>query len=108
MRDYAGCLATITSDLSDQATRAETEGGGSGNEKQGDVARVSMNNRLPATNRMTQSLKLPIVNDGILNIEALTRIMDRMSEQEQQVLIRTSELERVVPVHLEQKNASNP
>ena len=51
---------------------------------------------------MMPPLVTPLVDNGATMEEALTRIVDHMGEQSEQISIRNSELERAV--HVEREN----
>ena len=63
--------------------------------------RISTSTKLPGTNRVTPLLVTSLVDNGATMEEALTRIMDSMGEQSEQMSKRMSELERAVHVERE-------
>ena len=56
--------------------------------------RVSTSTKLPGTNRVTPPLVTSLVDNGASMEEALTRFVDNMGEQSEQMSIRISELEK--------------
>ena len=56
----------------------------------------SNSTKLPGTNRVTPPLVTPLVDNGASMEMALTRIVDSMDEQSEQMSKRMSELERAV------------
>ena len=64
--------------------------------------RVSTSTKLLGTNRVTPQLVTPLVDNGASIEEALTNIVGRIGEQNEQISLRMSELERAV--HIEREN----
>ena len=64
-------------------------------------ARISTSTRLPGTNRVTPPLVTPLVDNGSALVEALNNIVDSLGEQNEQMSIRMSELERAVHIKRE-------
>ena len=64
--------------------------------------RVSTSTKLPGTDRVTPPLVMPIVDNGASIEEALTNIVGSIGEQNEQMSLRKSELERAV--HVEGEN----
>ena len=64
--------------------------------------RVSTSTKLPRINRVTLPLVTPLVDNGASIEEALTNIVGSIGEQNEQMSLRMSELERAV--HVERKN----
>ena len=64
-------------------------------------ARVSTSTKLPEIDRVTPPLVTPLVDNGVSTEEALTIIAGSIGEQNEQMSIRTSELERAVHVERE-------
>ena len=60
--------------------------------------RVSTSTELPGTDRVTPPLVTALVNNGASFEEALTSILDGIGEQNEQIPLRMSELERTVHV----------
>ena len=58
--------------------------------------RVSTSTKLPGTDRVTPPLVKPLVDIGAALEEALNNIVDSLGEQNEQMSIRMSELERAV------------
>ena len=73
-----------------------------GKSRQRSITRNSTSTKLPGTNKVTPPLVTPLVNNGSSMEEALTRVVDIMGEQSEQMSKRTSELERAV--HVEREN----
>ena len=69
--------------------------------KQRDKTRVSTSTNLPGTNRVTAPLVTALVDNGASMEEALTKIVDSLGEQNEQMSKRMSELERTVHVERE-------
>ena len=65
-------------------------------------ARISTSTKLPGTDRVTPPLVTPLVDNGAALEEALNNIVDSLGEQNEQMSIRMSELERAV--HIEREN----
>ena len=57
-------------------------------------ARISTSTKLPGTDRVTPPLVTPLVDNGAALEEALNNIVDSLGEQNEQMSIRMSELER--------------
>ena len=64
-------------------------------------ARMSTSTKLPGTNRVTPPLVTPLVDNGAALEEALNNIVDSLGEQNEQMSIRMSELERAVHIERE-------
>ena len=64
-------------------------------------ARISTSTKLPGFDRVTQPLAAPLVDNGVSIEEALTNIVGSIREQNEQMSIRMSELERAVHVERE-------
>ena len=64
-------------------------------------ARISTSTKLPGTDRVTPPLVTPLVDNGVALEEALNSIVDTIGEQNEQMSIRMSELERAVHVERE-------
>ena len=64
-------------------------------------ARISTSTKLPGTDRVTPPLVTPLVDNGVALEEALNSIMGSIGEQNEQMSIRLSELERAVHVERE-------
>ena len=64
--------------------------------------RVSTSTKLPGTDRVTPPLVTPLVDNGASIEEALTNIVGSIGEQNEQMSLRMSELERAV--HVEREN----
>ena len=65
-------------------------------------ARISTNTKLPGIDRVTPPLVTPLVENGASIGEALTNIVGSIGEQNEQISLRMSELERAV--HVEREN----
>ena len=65
-------------------------------------ARISTSTKLPGTDRVTPPLVTPLVVNGAALEEALNNTVDSLGEQNEQMSIRMSELERAV--HIEREN----
>ena len=63
--------------------------------------RISTSMKLPGTDRVTPSLVTPLVDNGAALEEALNNIVDSLGEQNEQMSIRMSELERAVHIERE-------
>ena len=63
--------------------------------------RVSNSTELPGTKKVTPPLVTPLVDNGASMEEGLTRVVNSMGEQSEQMSIRMSELERAVHVERE-------
>ena len=61
-------------------------------------ARISISTKLPGTDRVTPPLVTPLVDNGAALEEALTNIVGSIGEQNEQMSMRMSELERAVHV----------
>ena len=57
---------------------------------------------MPGTNRVTPPLVTPLVDIRVSMEEALTRIVDSMGEQSEQMSLRMRDLERAI--HVEREN----
>ena len=70
-------------------------------------ARISTSTKLPGNDRVTPPLVTPLVENGESFEEALNNIVGSIGEQNEQMSIRMSELERAVHVEREsgKKNA---
>ena len=66
--------------------------------KQRVKARISTSTKLPGTDRVTPPLVTPLVDNGAALEEALNNIVDSLGEQNEQMSIRMSELERAVHI----------
>ena len=64
-------------------------------------ARISTSTKLPGTDRVTPPLVTPLVDNGAALEEALINIVDSLGEQNEQMSIRMSELERAVHIERE-------
>ena len=64
-------------------------------------ARISTSTRLPGTDRVTPPLVTPLVDNGAALEEALNNIVGSIGEQNEQMSIRMSELERAVHIERE-------
>ena len=64
-------------------------------------ARISTCTRLPGTDRVTPPLVTPLVDNGAALEGALNNIVDSLGEQNEQISIRMSELERAVHIERE-------
>ena len=64
-------------------------------------ARISTSTKLPGTDRVTPPLVTPLVDNGTALEDALNNILDSIGEQNEQMSIRMSELERAVHVERE-------
>ena len=64
-------------------------------------ARISTSTKLPGTDRVTPPLVTPLVDNGATLEEALNNIVDSLGEQNEQMSIRLSELERAVHIERE-------
>ena len=69
--------------------------------KQRVKARISTSTKLPGTDRVTPPLVTPLVENGAALEEALNNIVDSLGEQNEQMSIRMSELERAVHIERE-------
>ena len=69
--------------------------------KQRVKARISTSTKLPGTVRVTPPLVTPLVDNGAALEEALNNIVDSLGEQNEQMSIRMSELERAVHIERE-------
>ena len=70
--------------------------------RQRSKTRVSTSTKLPGSDRVTPPLVTPFVDNGASIEEALTNIVNSMGEQNEQMSLRMSELERAV--HVERKS----
>ena len=64
-------------------------------------ARISTSTKLPGTDRVTPPLVTPLVDNGPALEEASNNIVDSLGEQNEQMSIRMSELERAVHIERE-------
>ena len=64
-------------------------------------ARISTSTKLPGTDRVTPPLVTPLVDNGAALEEALNNIVNGLGEQNEQMSIRMSELERAVHIERE-------
>ena len=64
-------------------------------------ARISTSTKLPGTDRVTPPLVTPLVDNGAALEEALNKIVGNIGEQNEQMSIRMSELERAVHIERE-------
>ena len=69
--------------------------------KQRVKARISTSTKLPGTDRVTPPLVTPLVDNGAALEEALNNIVGSLGEQNEQMSIRMSELERAVHIERE-------
>ena len=69
--------------------------------KQRVKARISTSTKLPGTDRVTPPPVTPLVDNGAALEEALNNIADSLGEQNEQMSIRMSELERAVHIERE-------
>ena len=69
--------------------------------KQRVKARISTSTKLLGTDRVTPPLVTPLVDNGAALEEALNNIVDSLGEQNEQMSIRMSELERAVHIERE-------
>ena len=60
--------------------------------------RISTSTKLPGIDRVTPPLVTPLVDNGVALEEALNNIVDSIGEQNEQMSIRMSELERAVHI----------
>ena len=65
-------------------------------------ARISTSTKLPGIDKVTPPLVTPLVDNGASIEEVLTNIVGSIGEQNEQISLRTSELERAV--HVEREN----
>ena len=65
-------------------------------------ARISTSTKLPGTDRVTPPLVTPLVDNWAALEEAVNNIVDSIEEQNEQITLRMSELERAV--HIEEIN----
>ena len=61
-------------------------------------ARISTSTKLPGTDRVPPPLVTPLVDNGAALEEAINNIVDSLGEQNEQMSIRMSELERAVHI----------
>ena len=66
-------------------------------------ARISTSTKLPGTDRVAPPLVTPLVNNGAALEEALNNIVDSLGEQNEQMSIWMSELERAVHIERESR-----
>ena len=64
-------------------------------------AQISTSTKLPGTDRVTLPLVTPLMDNGAALEEALNNIVDNIGEQNEQMSIRMSELERAVHIERE-------
>ena len=64
-------------------------------------ARISTSTKLPGIDRVAPPLVTPLVENGALLEEALNNIVDSIGEQNEQMSLRMSELERAVHIERE-------
>ena len=64
-------------------------------------ARISTSTKLPGTDRVAPPLATPLVDNGAALEEALNNVVDSLGEQNEQMSIRMSELERAVHIERE-------
>ena len=64
-------------------------------------ARISTSTKLPGIDRVTPPLVTPLVDNGVSIEEALINIVGSIGEQNEQMSIRMSELERAVHIERE-------
>ena len=64
-------------------------------------ARISTSTKLPGTDRVTPPLVTPLVDNGAAQEEALNNIVGSIGEQNEQMSLRMSELERAVHIERE-------
>ena len=64
-------------------------------------ARISTSTKLPGTDRVTPPLVTPLMDNGVALEEALNNIVGSLGEQNEQMSIRMSELERAVHIERE-------
>ena len=64
-------------------------------------ARISTSTKLPGTDRVTPPLVMPLVDNGAALEEALNNIVGSIGEQNKQMSLRMSELERAVHIERE-------
>ena len=69
--------------------------------RQGIKARISTSTKLPGIDRVTPPLVTPLVDNGASIEEALNNIVGSIGEQNEQMSIRMSELERAVHIERE-------
>ena len=118
-RDKFGVVRTISKEVNTPGqsrdfatmTNSELQTGGSRNRGLGNAladpevdnektsrqrvkARISTSTKLPGTDRVTPPLVTPLVDNGAALEEALNNIVDSLGEQNEQMSIRMSELER--------------
>ena len=72
-----------------------------GTSRQRVKARISTNTKLPGTDSVTPPLVTPLVDKGATLEEALNNIVYSIGEQNEQMSIRMSELERAVHIERE-------
>ena len=77
---------------------AEPEVDGEKTSRQRTKARISTSKKLPGLDRVTPPLVTPLVENGASLEEALNNIVSSIGEQNEQMSIRMSELERAVHV----------
>ena len=77
---------------------ANPEGDNEKTSRQRVKARISTSTKLPGTDRVTPPLVTPLVDNGAALEEALNNIVESLGEQNEQMSIRMSELERAVHI----------
>ena len=80
---------------------ADPEGDNEKTSRQRVKARISTSTKLPGTDRVTPPQTTPLVDNGAALEEALNSIVDSLGEQNEQMSIRMSELERAVHIERE-------
>ena len=80
---------------------ADPDGDNEKTSRQRFKARISTSTKLPGTYRVTPPLVTPLVDNGAALEEALNNIVDSLGEQNEQMSIRMSELERAVHIERE-------
>ena len=72
----------------------ELEADYDGTSQKRETARVSTNSKLSGTNKVMPPLETPLVDNGASMEDALTRIVDTMGEQSEQMSIRMLSISR--------------
>ena len=80
---------------------ANPEGDNEKTSRQRVKARISTSTKPPGTDRVTPPLVTPLVDNGAALEEALNNIVDSLGEQNEQMSLRMSELERAVHIERE-------
>ena len=80
---------------------ANPEGDNEKTSRQRVKAPISTSTKLPGTDRVTPPLVTPLVDNGAALEEALNNIVESLGEQNEQMSIRMSELERAVHIERE-------